>query len=61
MKKKKYISIKVIILVPVFVLGLVCVLSNIMAILSLRDVNAKASEIADEYMVSISDLGTIQE
>ncbi|MBQ6885996.1 MAG: methyl-accepting chemotaxis protein [Lachnospiraceae bacterium] len=59
--KKKYISIKVIILVPVFILGLVCILSNIMAISSLNSVNRNASEIADEYMVSISKLGTIQE
>lgn len=61
MKKKRYLSIKVIILVPVFILGLVCILSNFMAISSLRSVNANASEIADEYMVSISNLGTIQE
>ena len=61
MKKKRYISIKVIILVPVFILGLVCISSNIMAISSLNSVNANASEIADEYMVSISELGTIQE
>ena len=61
MKKKRYLSIKIIILVPVFILGLVCISSNIMAISSLNSVNANASEIADEYMVSISKLGTIQE
>lgn len=61
MKKKGYLSIKIIILVPVFILGLVSIVSNIMAISNIRNVNANASEIADEYMVSISKLGTIQE
>ena len=61
MNKKRYVSIKVIILVPVFILGFVCIMSNIMAISNLSNVNTSASEIADEYMVSISDLGVIQE
>ncbi|MBO5209106.1 MAG: methyl-accepting chemotaxis protein [Lachnospiraceae bacterium] len=61
MKKKGYLSIKVIILVPVFILGLVSILSNVTAIYNTRNVNITASEIADEYMVSISKLGAIQE
>lgn len=61
MKKKGYASIKVIILVPVFILGLVSVLSNVTAISNIRNVNMTASEIADDYMVSISRLGSIQE
>lgn len=61
MKKKGYVSIKIIILVPVFILGLVSILSNVMAINNIRNVNTTASEIADEYMVSISKLGAIQE
>lgn len=61
MKKKGYLSIKIIILVPVFILGIVSVLSNVTAISNTRNVNANASEIADEYMVSISKLGAIQE
>lgn len=61
MKKKGYASIKVIILVPVFILGLVSVLSNVTAISNIRNVNTTASEIADDYMVSISRLGSIQE
>lgn len=61
MKKKGYASIKVIILVPVFILGLVSILSNVTAISNIRNVNTTASEIADDYMVSISRLGSIQE
>ncbi len=61
MKKKGYLSIKIIILVPVFILGLVSILSNVMAVSNIRNVNATASGIADEYMVSISKLGAIQE
>ena len=60
-KKKGYLSIKIIILVPVFILGFVSIISNITAISNIRNVNANASEIADEYMVSISKLGSIQE
>ncbi|MBQ6886086.1 MAG: methyl-accepting chemotaxis protein [Lachnospiraceae bacterium] len=61
MKKKRYVSIKAIILIPVFILGLVCIMSNIMAISSLNSVNANAAVISNKYMVSISKLGTIQE
>lgn len=61
MKKKGYGSIKLIILVPVFILGLACILSNVTAMNNTRNVNTTATEIADEYMVSISKLGAIQE
>lgn len=61
MKKKSYMSIKIIILVPVFILGLVSILSNVMALNNIRNVNTTATEIADDYMVSISKLGAIQE
>ena len=60
-KKKRYLSIKIVILVPVFILGIISIISNITAISNIRSVNSNASEIADEYMVSISKLATIQE
>ena len=53
-------SIKTIILIPVFVLGIVSILSNTQAISNIRKVNSNASIIADEYMTSISKLGEIQ-
>ncbi|MBQ5676601.1 MAG: MCP four helix bundle domain-containing protein, partial [Lachnospiraceae bacterium] len=59
-KKTKGFSIKTIILIPVFVLGIVSILSNTQAIKNIRKVNSNASVIADEYMTSISKLGEIQ-
>ena len=60
MEKKKLKSIKTVILIPVFILGILCIISNIMAILNIRNVNASASDIADRCMTSISKLGQIQ-
>lgn len=60
MKNKKRISIKIIILIPVCILGIVAVLSNVEAIRNLRDVNVTAVEIAQEHMVNISQLSDIQ-
>ena len=59
-KKTKGLSIKTIILIPVFVLGIVSIISNMQAISNIRKVNSNASVIADEYMTSISKLGEIQ-
>ena len=60
MGKKRRISITTVILIPVFVLGLVCIISSVQAISNIKQVNANASEIADEYMISISKLSEIQ-
>ena len=60
MKTKQRISIKTVILIPVFVLGIVSILSNIQAISNISKVNSNASEIADEYMESIVKLTAIQ-
>lgn len=59
-KKAKGFSIKTIILIPVFVLGIVYILSTIQAITNIRKVNSNVSVIADEYMTSISKLSEIQ-
>lgn len=60
MKKNKGISTKIIILLPVFILGIVSVLSNVMAVMNIQRVNANATRIADESLSSISRLGDIQ-
>ena len=56
---KKKTSIRVMILVPVLLLGLVSILSNVMAVFNLRKVNDTASTIADEYLTAITELDTI--
>ena len=60
MVNKKRTSLKVLILIPVFILGILSVVSNIMAINNIRMVNSNASDIADDCMNSISELGEIQ-
>ena len=60
MKKKHRISITTVILLPVLILGIVCVLSNVQGISNIEKVNSNASEIADRYMTSISKLAEIQ-
>ena len=60
MKKKSYISTKFIILIPVFILGFVSVVSNILAVTNIKSVNANATQIANGYMNCISELGDIQ-
>ena len=54
-KQKKSVSIKVVILVPVIILGLISVFSNIMALSNIRKVNKNAIAIADESLNSISE------
>ena len=58
--KKRYIGIKAIILIPIFVLGLVTIISNIQAISNIRKVNSGATEISDVYMTSTMLLSEIQ-
>lgn len=57
---KKRTSLKVLILVPVFILGILSVLSNVMAVNNIRKVNRNASSIADDCMNSISELSAIE-
>lgn len=60
-ENNKKISTRVILLVPVFILGIVCVLSNIISVLSVQGVNVNATSIANEYMTGITALAEIQE
>ena len=61
MKKKSKLSIKIAILVPVFLLGIISIISNLLAVSNVRSVNSNASVIADESMTTISELASIQE
>lgn len=60
MKKQGRVSTKLIILIPVFILGFVSVVSSILAVNNIRSVNANATQIANGYMTCISDLADIQ-
>jgi len=55
----KKTSIRVMIMAPVLLLGLVSILSNVISLANLRKVNQTASTIADDYMSAISELDTI--
>lgn len=60
MKSNKKLSSKHIILIPVFILGIVCILSNLGAVGNIKKVNSNAVRIANGYMKCISDLGDVQ-
>ena len=60
MNGKKRLSITVVILVPVFILGVLAIFSNITAISNLKRVNMTAVTISDEHMVNISQLSDIE-
>lgn len=60
MKKQGRVSTKMIILIPVFILGIVSIVSCFLAVNNIRSVNNNATQIADGYMSCISELGEIQ-
>lgn len=60
MTKKTRLSIKVIILVPVLILGILAVFSNLEAIANLKKVNKTAVTISEEHMVNIEELSEIE-
>ncbi len=55
----KNISLKHRLIIPIALLGIVALLSNILSIVNIRNVNASASNIADNYMESKSRLAGI--
>ncbi|MGN0161063.1 MAG: methyl-accepting chemotaxis protein [Lachnospiraceae bacterium] len=59
-KNKNRISIKILALIPVFVLGIVALASNGLAIGNIRDVNETATVISEDYLVGIAELSEIQ-
>lgn len=58
---QKKISTKLIIMIPVFILGIVSIFSNVWALKSLGNVNTAASVIAEDSMSSISELAEIEQ
>ncbi len=60
-KQKRRKSIKIRIMVPVIILGIVAVISNLAAISNIRMVNQNATEIADHDMVSLTELSSIKQ
>lgn len=59
-KSSKKLSTKLIILIPVLVLGIFSVVSNLVSVSSIRNINADAAKIADESLMSIRNLAQIQ-
>jgi methyl-accepting chemotaxis protein len=59
-KREKRLSIKVVILVPVCILGIMAIFSNIEAIRNLGKVNRTAVTISDEHITNISELSDIE-
>lgn len=51
---------KTLILLPVFILGALTIICNVMAINNIRTVNSNAADITDNCMMSVSDLGEIK-
>ena len=60
MNNKKRTSLKTLILLPVFILGALTIICNVMAINNIRTVNSNAADITDKCMMSVSDLGEIK-
>ena len=61
MDKKKRVSTKLIILIPVLVLGLVSIISNFTAVNNIRRVNRNATEITDFSMERVTRLASIEQ
>ena len=50
MKKQGRFSTKMIILIPVFVIGIISIISSVLAVKNIRKVNENATQIANGYM-----------
>lgn len=59
-KNRPRLSIKLLTLIPISVLSFVCILSNIVAVHNIQNVNRTATTIADDYMTGIFNLSNIQ-
>ena len=60
MKHKKNYSIRTAVLIPVLILGIFAVVSNMLAFRNVKSVNKSGTDIANVYMESISDMSDIQ-
>lgn len=59
-KKRVRVSLKAIILIPVIILGILAVFSNVESMLNLKRVNNTATKIVDENLSNIISLSEIQ-
>ena len=60
MKHKINYSIRTAVLIPVLILGIFAVVSNMLAFRNVKSVNKSGTDIANVYMESISDMSDIQ-
>ena len=58
--KEKKLSTKLIILIPVFILGIFSVISNVMSVSNIRNVNRSAVQISEVSLKNVSGLAEIQ-
>lgn len=54
------IGTKLILLLPMFILGAVCIAANVFSVYNMQTINADVSRISDEYITGISALSQIQ-
>ena len=60
MNLKKKLSTKLIILIPVFILGIFSIISNVMSVSNIRNVNRSAVQISEVSLKNVSGLAEIQ-
>lgn len=60
MNQKKKLSTKLIILIPVFILGIFSIISNVMSVSNIKNVNRSAVQISEVSLKNVSGLAEIQ-
>lgn len=60
MNQKKKLSTKLIILIPVFILGIFSIISNVMSVSNIRNINRSAVQISEVSLKNVSGLAEIQ-
>ena len=60
MNQKKKLSTKLIILIPVFILGIFSIISNVISVSNIRNVNRSAVQISEVSLKNVSGLAEIQ-
>lgn len=57
---KRTIGTRLILLLPVFILGAVCIAANIFSVINMHTINTDVSRVSNEYITGISALSEIQ-
>lgn len=60
MNQRKKLSTKLIILIPVFILGIFSIISNVMSVFNIKNVNRSAVQISEVSLKNVSSLAEIQ-